>query len=152
MRWRMIGFGANYRTQAGDDWDTFMSARPEIQRAMAARFEVLVAGFRRASGHRHRIEIRGRYWKGTENGVVTVKLGGVHVTWVDRADLHPGTTTELSSGAQVDDREFTGAGWDYDIYITFSMPAISTWTVSGRPTHVRGWPPITGAPAAGFRG
>lgn len=184
MRWRMVGFGADYRTRAGDDWDEFMAARPEIQRAMAARFPALVAGFAaqpdtgnqwmggwqsftdtvtnvrlnelesmRLTLHGcHRIDIRGRYWKGTENGVVTVKLGGVHFTWVDRADLHPGTTTELATGAEVDDREFTGAGWDYDIYIEFSMPSISTWTVSGSPSHARGWPPVTGAPEAGFRG
>jgi hypothetical protein len=184
MRWRMIGLGADYRTRTGDDWDEFMSARPEIQRAMAARFPTLVAGFAgqpdtgnewmggwksftdtvtnvrlnelesmRLTLHGcHRIEINGRYWKGIENGVVTVKLGGVQFTWVDRADLHPGTTTELESGAQVDDQEFTSAGSDYDIYIAFSMPSISTWTVSGSPAHTRGWPPITGAPAAGFRG
>jgi Domain of unknown function (DUF4157) len=184
MRWRMIGLGGDYRTRAGDDWDEFMSARPEIQLVMAARFPLLVAGFAtqpdtgnqwmggwqsftdtvtnvrlnelesmRLTLHGcHRIEIHGRYWKGLENGVMTVKLGGVHFTWVDRADLHPGTTTELGSGAEVDDREFTGAGWDYDIYIAFSMPSISTWTVAGSPTHVRGWPPVTGAPTAGFRG
>lgn len=101
----------------------------------------------------HRIDIQGLYWKGSDGGVTTVKLGGVRFTWVDRADLHPGTATELSSGAVVDDREFTGAGWDYDIFINFTMPSVSTWTVSaGAATHVRGWPPVTGAPAAGWRG
>lgn len=82
-----------------------------------------------------------------------VTLSDVRFVWVDRADLHPGTTTELDTGEQVDDRQFTAAGWDYDIRIHFSMPRTSTWLVSrGQATHRRGWPPVTGAPAAGFRG
>ena len=81
-----------------------------------------------------------------------VALSGMTFTWIDRADLHPGTITELDSGEEVDDSEFTDAGWDYDISILFAMGS-STWRVtSGSANHIRGWPPVTGAPAAGFRG
>jgi hypothetical protein len=101
----------------------------------------------------HRIDIRGRYYVEDSGSDRIVKLGSVRLTWVDRGDLHPGTATELSSGASIDDSEFTGAGWDYDIFITFEMPSLSTWNVSGGvATHTRGWPPETGVPAAGFRG
>ncbi len=101
----------------------------------------------------HRIDITGRYFVEKEGADTIVKLGSMRFTWIDRADLHPGTATELKSGAEVDDKEFTGAGWDYDISIQFEMPSISTWRVSGSSvTHIRGWPPEAGVPAAGFRG
>jgi hypothetical protein len=189
MRWRVVGFGADYRTTGHDDWATFMAARPEIQRATAALFESLVPQFANGgptgsewsggwkafnssmTGVRlnelesmrltlhgcHRIDVRGRYWVGEENGLTTVKIFA-DFTWIDRADLHPGTATELAGGQLVDDHEFTAAGFDYDVAIRFEIPGsiahspISTWTIDkGRVSHVRGWPPVTGAPAAGFR-
>lgn len=100
----------------------------------------------------YRIEIRGLYRVTQEEGTTTVQMTADFV-WIDRADLHPNVATELESGEVVSDTEFSGAGWDYDISIGFHMPSISTWTVSGgNATHVRGWPPVTGAPAAGWRG
>ncbi|HEY5959500.1 MAG TPA: DUF4157 domain-containing protein [Polyangiaceae bacterium] len=106
----------------------------------------------------HRIDVRGRYWVGEENGVKTVKIYA-DFDWIDRADLHPGTATELAGGQLVDDREFTAAGFDYDISIRFEIPGsighspISTWTIeAGQVKHVRGWPPEARVPAAGFRG
>ena len=63
------------------------------------------------------------------------------------------TTTELKDGSEVDDKEFTAAGWDYDIRIEFSTQRASTYRDKGGTiTHERGWPPNAGAPAAGWRG
>jgi hypothetical protein len=89
-----------------------------------------------------------------EKGDVVVHFERFLMTWVDRADLHPGTLTELESGETVDDSEFTAAGWDYDISIGFAAPEDSYWRVSGGTVvHERGWPPFDGAPAeGGFRG
>ena len=101
----------------------------------------------------HRIDIEGDYEVTEDGGDNVVRLTNVQFTWVDRADLHPGTATQLESGETVDDREFTSAGWDYDIRIHFYMPRSSTWRATGSGVrHERGWPPITGAPEAGFRG
>jgi hypothetical protein len=189
MRWRMLGLGADFEKFPWDgDWNQFMAARPEIQRAMADYFrakvvdlstheagatgaEVLPWNWESFDGQItgvalnelesmrltlhgcHRIEIRGDYHVETQGSDKIVKLSTVTFTWVDRADLHPGTGTQLESGAVVDDSEFTGAGWDYDIRIQFMMPGESTWTVSGgSATHTRGWPPTTGAPQPGVRG
>lgn len=183
MRWRLLGLGMDFaKTPAHGDWNTFMAARPEIQRALAPKLEQLATGWlagpdtgsavlggyqafsdqivdvrlnelesMRLTLHGcHRIEITGRYWVGTEEGMRTVRIFPTLV-WVDRADLHPGTTTELQDGAEVDDREFTAAGFDYDIRIAFE-PGVSVWQDNGGVVHARGWPPVTGAPAAGFRG
>ncbi|EDX76493.1 hypothetical protein MC7420_4749 [Coleofasciculus chthonoplastes PCC 7420] len=175
MEWRMTGFGMTYEPVV--QWSTFMTDRPEIQRAMAKKFKQLAVGFAATGGSGtfndsvtgvklnelesmrltlhgcHRIEMSGNYEVSDEGGNKIVRFTNVHFIWIDRADLHPGTGTELSSGEVVDDREFTGAGWDYDIRIHFFMPRTSTWRVSGRTArHERGWPPVTGAPAAGFRG
>jgi len=89
----------------------------------------------------------------TSDGPDTLVEMRVTMTWVDVADLHPGTGTELDSGEVVDDREFTAAGWDYDIAITFTAAGYSTWRVAGgKATHEKGWPPVTGAPQPGVRG
>ena len=175
MRWRIIGMGRDYVEPI--EWSSFMVDRPEIQRAMATKFNQLALGFAASGGSGsftdsitgvslnelesmrltlhgcHRIDIEGDYEVIDEGSDKVVRFRNVHFIWVDRADLHPGTVTELETGEEVDDREFTSAGWDYDIYIHFYMPRTSTWRVSGgRAEHERGWPPVTGAPAAGFRG
>jgi hypothetical protein len=192
MRWRIIGLGQDYVEPI--QWSDFMQDRPEIQRAMATKFNQLALGFATSGGSGsftdsitgvmlnelesmrltlhgcHRIDIQGDYevidvsgynrftmrgpsaFHNIDNDKV-VRFTNVRFIWVDKADLHPGTVTELESGETVDDREFTSAGWDYDIYIHFCMPSTSTWRVSGgKAKHERGWPPVTGAPAAGFRG
>jgi hypothetical protein len=100
----------------------------------------------------HRIEIRGQAHVEQEGADTIVKLYP-RFTWIDVADLHPGTVTELEDGSEVDDKEFTAAGWDYDIHITFSTQRASTYRVAGSTAaHERGWPPNAGAPEAGFRG
>jgi hypothetical protein len=87
-----------------------------------------------------------------ENGDTTVQFARIVMTWVDVADLHPGTVTELEDG-EVDDSEFTAAGWDYPIRIMFSAPEDSFWRISGGAAiHERGWPPVSGAPEGGSRG
>jgi len=178
MEWRFLGFGMDF-VRRGGRWSRFMADRPEIQRAMADKFSSLVTGFAAAArassgtfrdnvtGVRlnelesmrltlhgcHRIDISGSFDVAEESDHKVVRLSDISFVWVDRADLHPGTVTELETGELVDDREFTAAGWDYDIRIHFSIPRPSTWRVAGgTATHERGWPPITGAPAAGFRG
>ena len=89
-----------------------------------------------------------------ENGYVTVEFARIVMTWVDVADLHPGTRTELGSGEMVDDSEFTAAGWDYNIALTFAPSDNSAFRVSGGAvTHESGWPEIDGAPPQpGLRG
>jgi hypothetical protein len=107
----------------------------------------------------HRIEIRGRANVAAEGGDFIVKLWP-QMTWVDRAAMHPGTTTELDSGKQIDDSSFTAAGWDYDERIMFELvgsvlapDASSKWKVSGGvATHVAGWPPEGSVPQGGRRG
>ena len=107
----------------------------------------------------HRIEIRGRAHVAAEGGDFIVKLWP-QMTWVDRAAMHPGTTTELDSGKQIDDSSFTAAGWDYDERIMFELvgsvlapDASSKWKVSGGvATHVAGWPPEGSVPQGGRRG
>jgi hypothetical protein len=87
------------------------------------------------------------------DGADTIVQMVVTMTWVDVADLHPGTATELEGGELVDDKEFTAAGWDYPIAITFTADGYSTWRVNGGvAAHERGWPPVTGVPKGGFRG
>lgn len=100
----------------------------------------------------HRIEVGGRYWVGDVGGVQTIRIFP-RLVWVDRGDLHPGIGTKLSGGQVVDDREFTAAGFDYDIWIEFD-PGESRWEMrAGTATHTGGWPPITGVPpVGGFRG
>jgi hypothetical protein len=185
MRHRLTGLGgAFWKRPTDSDWNDFMLARPEIQRAlepvlkdiakdMASKgpsgnewlggyhdFSKDITGVRlnelesmRLTLHGcHRIEIRGRAHVADDGSDRVVRLYP-KMTWIDVADLHPGTVTELEGGATVDDREFTAAGWDYDIHIEFSTQRASTYRVSGGTvTHERGWPPIAGAPAAGFRG
>lgn len=107
----------------------------------------------------HRIEIRGRAHVAAEGGDFIVRLWP-QMTWVDRAAMHPGTTTELDSGKQIDDSSFTAAGWDYDERIMFepvgsilAPDASSKWRVSGGvATHVAGWPPEGSVPQGGRRG
>jgi len=100
----------------------------------------------------HRIDIEGEYEVTTEGSDKIVRLKNVHFVWVDEGDMHPGVGTQLDSGEIVEDEEFTGAGQGFPIRIHFYMPRISTWRVSGgTATHERGWPPSTGAPAAGIR-
>ena len=101
----------------------------------------------------HRIDVRTTVFVRQDGGDTVVEFRSIEMTWVDRADLHPGTETELESGEMVDDSEFTASGWDYDVSITFAAPSRSTWRVSGSTaTHESGWPPVAGAPAGGFRG
>jgi hypothetical protein len=179
MEWRITGFGRDFViTPADRHWNRFLIERPEIQRAMATKFGSLAEGFAAAGPGSdefedsitgvmlnelesmrltlhgcHRIDISGRYEVIEDGTDYIVRLSSVTFVWVDRADLHPDVETELESGEVVEDVEFTGAGWDYDIRISFRMPRTSTWRVSGgTATHERGWPPVTGAPAAGFRG
>jgi hypothetical protein len=187
MRWRVIGLGADFTKGVGDsDWNAFMSARPEIQRAMVPVLEQLAVkaaadgpaekvlwvfqpdweytdvltgvarneleSMRLTLHGCHRIEVKVSASVRPE-GADTVVDMQVYMTWIDRADLHPGTVTELDTGEEVDDAEFTAAGWDYDISISFSPPARSSWRVSGGvATHQSGWPPVTGAPQPGVRG
>jgi hypothetical protein len=107
----------------------------------------------------HRIEIRGRAHV-EQDGADTIVRLFPKLTWIDVADLHPGTTTELADGSEVDDREFTAAGWDYDIAIMFEPvgsffgpDASSKWRVtSSGETHEAGWPPDGSAPQGGRRG
>ena len=82
------------------------------------------------------------------------QLRPVVMTWIDLADLHPGTVTELESGETVDDSEFTAAGWDYNIALTFAPSDNSSFRVSGGTVvHESGWPEIDGAPPQpGVRG
>ena len=89
-----------------------------------------------------------------ENGDVTVNFARAVMTWIDLADLHPGTVTELESGETVDDSEFTAAGWDYNIALTFAPSDNSSFRVSGGGVvHESGWPEIDGAPPQpGVRG
>jgi len=100
----------------------------------------------------HHIEVGGRYWAGEVDGVPTVRILP-RLVWIDAGDLHPGTATELSGGEMVDDREFSAAGFDYDIWIEFE-PGESRWEVTaGTARHAAGWPPLSGVPAVGgFRG
>ncbi len=176
MEWRILGFGMTFR--GGPEWSVFMADRPEIQRAMASKFESLATRFAASGGEGsfsdtitgvrlnelesmrltlhgcHEITISGDYEVTTdEAGDTVVILSDVEFHWIDAADLHPGTETELEDGSMVDDSEFTSAGWDYDIDIAFHMPGSSKWkVVGGSATHIEGWPPITGAHAGGFRG
>jgi hypothetical protein len=106
----------------------------------------------------HRIDIRGRVHV-EQAGTDTVVRIYPKITWIDVADLHPGTTTELEGGGEVDDREFSAAGWDYDIAIMFEPAgsffgpdASSKWRVSGSAeVHEAGWPPDGAAPQGGRR-
>lgn len=142
-----------------------MADRPEIQRAMARKFSSLSTGFaaaaRASSGtfrdsvtgvmlnelesmrltlHScHRIDISESFDVAEESGHKVVRLSNISFIWVDRADLHPGTVTELETGELVDDREFTAAGWDYDIRIgmkigplnyLFSLAWMALWAMN----------------------
>jgi hypothetical protein len=103
----------------------------------------------------HRIDVAATvYVTQADNGDVTVEFARIVMTWVDVADLHPGTLTELESGEMVDDSEFTAAGWDYNIALTFAPSENSTFRISGGAvTHESGWPDVDGAPPQpGFRG
>lgn len=107
----------------------------------------------------HRIEIRGRVHVEQDGGDTIVRIHP-KLTWIDVADLHPGTTTELAGGGEVDDREFTAAGWDYDIAIMFEPTgsifgpdSSSKWRVSSSSeVHEAGWPPDGAVPQGGRRG
>jgi hypothetical protein len=102
----------------------------------------------------HRIDVTASVFVRQDGADTIAEIRRIEMTWVDRADLHPGTETELESGELVDDAEFTAAGWDYNVNISFvAPPDRSVWRVSGSSaTHERGWPPVAGAPAGGFRG
>ena len=108
----------------------------------------------------HRIEIRGSVHVESSGDDTIVRLYP-KMTWIDVAELHPGTTTELDSGAEVDDQEFTGAGWNYPVWIMFEPTgslfgpdASSQWrsAAGASPTHEAGWPPDGGVPQGGRRG
>ena len=107
----------------------------------------------------HRIEIRGQVNVDPDGSAMIVRIFP-QMTWVDRAALHPGTTTELDDHREVDDSSFTAAGWDYDERIMFepvgsllAPDASSRWRVSGGvATHEAGWPPEGSVPQGGRRG
>jgi hypothetical protein len=193
IRWRVLGAGSDFikRGHADSDWNEFMLARPEIQRAMVPVFKEIAqdeaakgpsggewtGGYRKIStsitGVRldelesmrltlhgcHRIDIKGRVHVADDGANRVVKIWP-QMTWIDVADLHPGTTTELDSGKSVDDKEFSAAGWDYKIWIMFEpfgsvfAPDVSSkWRVSGgTATHEAGWPPEGSVPQGGRRG
>jgi hypothetical protein len=178
MQHYLLGFGSDFENPqtSWNAWSSFMASRPEIQRAMATEFESLVVGFASRGGSGqfshsitgvklnelesmrltlhgcHSIDIEGEYEVTTEGSNKIVRLKNVHFVWVDEGDMHPGVGTQLDSGEIVEDEEFTGVGQGFPIRIHFYMPRTSTWRVSGgTATHERGWPPSTGAPAAGIR-
>ena len=105
----------------------------------------------------HRIEVEVNYDVNAISGGHEVIFRRVSMTWVDVADMHPGTTTELDSGEEVDDAELTSAGSSYNIYIEFdpSQSPVNERTVyhvsGGSVTQISGWPPIPGAAAPGRR-
>ena len=60
----------------------------------------------------------------------TVTLTNMRFHWMDIGDMHPGTTTEMDSGQEVDNAEFTGAGASFPINIPFAAQGSSLWSVS----------------------
>ena len=105
----------------------------------------------------HRIEVEVNYDVNTIAGGHEVIFRRISMTWVDVADMHPGTVTELDSGEEVDDAELTSAGSSYNIYIEFdpSQSPVNERTVyhvsGGAVTQISGWPPVPGAAAPGRR-
>lgn len=101
----------------------------------------------------HRIDLEVNYDVNAIEGGREVIFRRIHMTWVDRGDMHPGTETELESGEMVDDAELTGAGSAYDIYIEFMPFGRTVYHVKGRSVQqVSGWPPTPGAATPGKRG
>lgn len=102
----------------------------------------------------HRIDVEVNYDVNAISGGHEVIFRRISMTWVDVADMHPGTETELDSGETVDDAELTSAGSAYNIFIRFdtSVARDNTYTVynvmGGSATQVSGWPPAPGAAAA----
>jgi hypothetical protein len=101
----------------------------------------------------HRIEVRILYDVNAIEGGHEVIFRQIRMKWVDVADMHPGTETELDSGETVDDSELTSAGSSYNIYIEF-MPRERTvyHVIGGSATQVSGWPPVPGTSTPGRRG
>lgn len=105
----------------------------------------------------HRIQVEVNYDVNAISGGHEVIFRRISMTWVDVADMHPGTVTELDSGEEVDDAELTAAGSSYNIYIEFdpSQSPVNQRTVyhvsGGSVTRVSGWPPAPGAAAPGRR-
>jgi RHS repeat-associated protein len=92
-----------------------------------------------------------------EEGVKYVTIDAVRLQLRDRGDLHEGVVTRMNDGSEVDDKEFMGAGWDYDIRIDFTLPepdAQLKFRVNedGTVTQVAGWRPESPArPSGGTR-
>lgn len=105
----------------------------------------------------HRIQVEVNYDVNAISGGHEVIFRRISMTWVDVADMHPGTVTELDSGEEVNDAELTAAGSSYNIYIEFdpSQSPVNQRTVyhvsGGSVTRVSGWPPAPGAAAPGRR-
>jgi hypothetical protein len=101
----------------------------------------------------HRIEVEVNYDVNAISGGHEVIFRRISMKWVDVADMHPGTVTELEGGEEVDDAELTSAGSPYNIYIEFSPIGRTVYRVSGGSvTQVSGWPPAPGAASPGRRG
>lgn len=106
----------------------------------------------------HRIDIEVNYDVNDISGGHEVIFRRIAMTWVDVADMHPGTETELDSGETVDDAELTSAGSSYNIFIAFDptyaglYPRSVYQVIGGSVTQTAGWPPTSGAAAPGRRG
>jgi len=187
MEHYLIGFGDFDRYETNSQWNEFMLARPEIQRAMRPLLESIAlqvgsAGetdqpwFRWGAGPTikrtltgvrlnelesmrltlhgcHRIEVEVNYDVNSKDSYKEVIFRRISMKWVDVGDMHPGTTTVLNNGNEVDDAELTSAGSSFNIYIQFATYDRTAYNVLGGVVlQMSGWPPAPGAASPGQRG